>query len=127
MFFTWTGKGVVVLYILLAAILPTVFLYVFGMQFILGPIDDSNSALDNQWFMFAFYLLVVAIGTYPLGRFFLKEPERRTLIDPKTGEHHIIVTEHTALYIPMKYQTYIFFAGCVICLLVGFMKLGGLF
>ena len=126
MFFTWTGKGVVVLFIVLGALLPAALLFVLGYDY-LFPDAAGNVVEDNPWILFSFYLLIVAALTFPLGRYVLKEPQRRIFIDPKTGGEHVIVTEHTALGMSMKTQTYLFAGAGIVCLLAALLKHGGLF
>lgn len=125
MFISWTGKGVVTFFILLAAIFVAVPAYVIGG----GMMSADGIAPDidgNMQYLFAFYLLLVALATFPLGRLFLKEPQRKTLVDPKTGEEHVMITPHTVYGVNVRYHAYVFFAGSVLFFLAGLMVTYGL-
>lgn len=125
-FVTWTGKGFVTLFILAAAIFVAPLLYVYGTIMLLGDIPIAYPVEGNIWYQMSFYMLIVALATLPLGRVFLKEPQRETVNDRKTGLRHVIVTEHTVFDVNVRYHAYIFLGIGALCLLLGLLETAGI-
>ncbi|MEX1153240.1 hypothetical protein [Parvibaculum sp.] len=126
-FITWTGKGYVTFLLLIGAIFVVAALYVYGTMMLPDNVfGDTDSADENVWYLFSFYMLFMGLVTLPLGRIFLKEPLREIVYDRKTGTRNVIVTEHTVLDVNVRYHAWIFFGVGAICLVFGLLETAGI-
>lgn len=100
-FFNYRDRGVVLILIFCAALIPT------------SMIADLNPPMDLGFF-FALNLLFAAIAAYPFARY-CERNKTRKIYDPKTEKTAEVQWRDEFFRIPVKYWPYLFLAGSVAC------------
>jgi hypothetical protein len=112
----WTGRGIVVFFIFLAACVGAIMLTVSWIEPRLDLHGDQGFHLS-----LALGALLSAILTYPLDRFMMKQPADRTAVDPKTSQTYVVRNRDSLFGIETRYWTYVFAGLAVVMLVVTFL------
>jgi hypothetical protein len=112
----WTGRGIVIFFIFLAACVIAVVATVVWIGPYLELSDDRGFHLS-----IALAALLSAILTYPLDRLMMKQPAERTAVDPGTGQSYLIRARDSLFGIETRCWAHIFVALTVVMLAVTFL------
>ena len=101
----WTGRGILIFLIFIAAFFAAV-------PFVLIEIDPVFKLGTDQGTSLAIAIaaFLSAVITYPLDRFMMKQRDPKLLVDPKTGQQHLVSNKDSLFWIETRYWTYLFLA-----------------
>jgi hypothetical protein len=113
----WSGRGIVVFFVFIAACAVAIPATVIVLAPYFGLNDDRAFHLSV-----AVAAFLSAIASYPLDRLTMKQPEGgSTAVDPKTRQSHMVRSRDSLIFIETRYWTYIFAALTVVMVAVTFL------
>jgi hypothetical protein len=112
----WTGRGILIFFIFIAAFCIAVPLTVIEIEpaLHLGGDKGTNVAI-------AIAALLSAIVTYPLDRLIMKQRDPKILIDPKSGQQHLVSNKDSLFWVETRYWTHLFLVIAAVMLVVAYL------
>ena len=112
----WTGRGILIFLIFIAAFFAAIPLVVIEIDPVLKLSTDQGTNLA-----IALAAFLSAIATYPLDRFIMKQRDPQIVVDPKTGQQQLISRKDTLFWIETRYWPYLFLALAAVMLVVTYL------
>lgn len=112
----WTGRGILIFLIFIAAFFIAVPLELLEISPVLklGADQEVNFAIALAAFL-------SAIAIYPFDRFFMKQRDPQIQVVPKTGQQQLVSRKDTLFWIETRYWTYLFLALAAVMLGVTYL------
>ena len=98
----WTGRGIVILVIFMVMAVAAVIFTAIDLSRPLGLSADRATNLT-----IAIAAALTALATWPIGRWIMKQPRKRVIVDRATGRADAVETWDTLLGIGVRYWTYV--------------------
>ncbi len=114
----WQGRGIVVLFVFIAACVAGITLTVIWI----APAMHIDSDERGVNLAIAVSTFLSAVAIYPFGRFVMKPQPEKIVVDPRTGEPCLVRPVDTFCFIDIRYWTHIFLLLTAIMLVVTYFS-----
>jgi len=112
----WTGRGILIFLVFIAAFFIAVLFVVIEIDPVLKLSTDQGTCLA-----IALAAFLSAIVTYPFDRFIMKQRGPKILIDPKSGQQHLVSNKDSLFWIETRYWTHLFLVLAAVMLVVTYL------